>query len=124
LLCSLKSSSSCSRMVGVIRDRTISDRFSRLMVVRNKNPGGKQPGESQPQPRRRYARGWIGGSYGATTLFLRLEVHRQLVCGIGSRELGDPVADLLDSAQRDSATPGDFAPSGKLHPVKLVANIG
>ena len=80
LLRSRRSSSNCSRIVGVIRERTISVRFSRLMC-------------KKPRPRRDEAKTskktqggevpcWRGGSCGAASF--RSEVHPKLADGVGA----------------------------------------
>jgi hypothetical protein len=55
------------------------------MDALDKNPGERQPGESQPQPRRRYARGWIGGSLLA---FARFVERGELLNGVVPGALG------------------------------------
>src|SRR5687768_14694991 len=58
LLFSRKSSSSCSRIEGVIRERIISERFSRLM---NKKPPAFRPRAKAQQGESRRGRSPAGG---------------------------------------------------------------
>jgi ribosomal protein S14 len=73
LLLSRRSSSSCSRIDGVIRERTISVRFSRLM---NK----KTPAESTRRGRRCPQTG--GEAAGSNSFVLRLQVSSQRLEGL------------------------------------------
>lgn len=99
LLRSLKSSSSCSRIDGVIRARTISDRFSRLMKEKPRPYGNG----AKPRLEGGGEAAWRRSSCG---LFLWVEVGADIVPE-------DPWATVLISSRRldgENAVGGDIPP--------------
>jgi hypothetical protein len=121
LLRSRKSSSSCSRIDGVIRERTISVRFSRLMKK-------KTPAESTRRGRRCPQKTGGGSAAGSNScglpLFLDAEVHRQFSGGVGPRSLyGLVIPDALDGPNRHAGFLGDCLPTGMTDPLQLLSYI-